>query len=199
MISGVKRLSAFVLAGGKSTRMGQDKAFLAWGQETLLSNAMKLAESVAASVYIVGDAAKFGSYASVVEDVYRDCGPLGGIHAALSRTSSELNLMLAVDLPLLKQTFLEYLVAQAEETDAMVTVPRAGNTLQPLCAVYRREFAAVAERALREGKNKIGALFAAVRTRVIEEDELHRVGFSAAMFRNLNTPADLEEARGEWV
>jgi len=195
MITGVNRITAFVLAGGKSRRMGQDKAFLPWGRETLLSHALKLAGNVAASVHTVGDARKFASYGSVVEDVYRDRGPLGGIHAALSSSNTELNLILAVDLPLLQPKFLHYLVSQADENGATVTVARAGNGWQPLCAVYRREFAAIAEQSLLAGKNKIDPLFAMVKTRVLEEQQLDEQGFSAGMFRNLNTPEELEEAR----
>ncbi|MGA8151070.1 MAG: molybdenum cofactor guanylyltransferase [Terriglobales bacterium] len=195
MITGVNRLHAFILAGGKSSRMGQDKAFLSWGEETLLSNALKLAGDVAASVYIVGDTEKFAEWGSVVEDVYRDRGPLGGIHAALAGSTAELNLMLAVDLPLIKPEFLHYLVSQANESDVAVTLPRAGNHLQPLCAVYRREFAAIAEQSLLDGKNKIDPLFPKVKTRVLLEQELAQRGLSSEMFRNLNTPEELEEAR----
>jgi molybdopterin-guanine dinucleotide biosynthesis protein A len=189
-------VTAFVLAGGKSTRMGADKAFLRWGDEGLLDRALNLARTVAEEVRIVGDVKKFGGSAFVVvEDVYRDRGPLGGIHAALSSAASELNLMLAVDLPLMKTEFLAYLIAQARKSGATVTVPNAAGGLQPLCAVYRREFAVTAEESLRAGKNKIDPLFAKVKTRVIEEEELVRAGFSAEMFRNVNTPEDLEQAR----
>jgi len=66
-----------------------------------------------------------------------------------------------------------------------------------LCAVYRREFAEVAEKALREGRYKIDALFDGTRTLVIGEDELRAGGFSAEMFRNLNTPEELAEACGQ--
>jgi len=189
---------AFVLSGGKSTRMGADKAFLQWGNETLLDRALKLAGAVVEDVRIVGDTKKFGGLASVVvEDVYRDRGPLGGIHAALSNTASELNLMLAVDLPLMKPEFLAYLITQARESGTVVTVPKAGGGFQPLCAVYRREFASAAEESLRAGENKIDALFARVSTRVIEEKELVRAGFSAEIFRNVNTPEDLKQVRAK--
>ena len=194
-MTGVTRITAFVLAGGKSSRMGRDKAFLPWGEETLLAHALKLAGSVGASVHIVGDANKFASYGSVVEDVYRDRGPLGGIHGALSSSVTELNLLLAIDLPLVEPPFLQYLASKARESGATVTVPRAGNGWQPLCAVYRREFVAIAGQFLLAGKNKIDPLFAMVKTRVLEEQELDEQGFSAGMFRNLNTPEELEDAR----
>jgi len=188
-------VAAFVLVGGKSTRMGRDKAFLRLDGETLLVRALRLAGAVAGEVRIVGEAKKFGAYGRVVEDVYRDRGPLGGIHAALLSTTTELNLMLGVDLPFVEPRFLQYLVREAQESGAVVTVARAGGGWQPLCAAYRREFADVAEQSLRQGRNKIDALFAQVKTRVIEEEELSREGFSAEMFRNLNTPEDWESAQ----
>jgi molybdopterin-guanine dinucleotide biosynthesis protein A len=188
-------VTAFVLAGGKSSRMGSDKAFLRLGDETLLWRALKTAGAVASAVRIVGEAQKFAVFGEVVEDVYPGQGPLGGIHAALSSSTTELNLVLAVDLPFLGPGFLEYLLSRARESDAMITVPRAGGGLQPLCATYRRGFVDVAERSLRERKNKIDALFATVGTCVIEEDELVRAGFSAEMFQNLNTPEEWEKAQ----
>ena len=120
---------------------------------------------------------------------------MGGIHAALSTSPTELNVMLAVDLPFVEANFLQYLLARARESGAMVTLPRAAGGLQPLCAVYERSFAAVAEDSLRKGRNKIDSLFAKVQTCVIDEEELVRGGFSLEMFRNLNTPDDLEKAR----
>lgn len=188
-------VTAFVLAGGRSSRMGSDKAFLRLGDETLLSHALKVAGAVAGEVRIVGDARKFAAFGRVIEDVYRDRGPLGGIHGALYSSATELNLVLAVDLPFVGPQLLEYLLLRARESSAMVTVPRAGGGLQPLCAVYHRGFAEVAEQLLREGKNKIDSRFATVGTCIIEEDELVRAGFSAEMFRNLNTPEELEQAK----
>jgi len=187
--------TAFILAGGKSSRMGRDKAFLQLRDETLLAHALKLVGAVAEEVRIVGDATKFSPFGRVVEDVYRNRGPLGGIHAALSASSTDLNLMLAVDLPFVDADFLQYLLSRARESTAIVTLPRAAGGLQPLCAVYRRPFAEIAEEALRNGRNKIDSLFAKAGTCVIEDDELVRAGFSSEMFHNLNTPDDLKKAQ----
>src|SRR5579872_4755279 len=162
-------ITAFVLAGGKSSRMGSDKAFLYFGKETLLSLALQAASAVAGEVRIVGDGRKFAAFGRVVEDTFRERGPLGGIHAALSTTATDLNLVVGVDLPFLTPQLLEYLLLRARECGAMVTVPRVSGGLQPLCAVYRRAFAEIAEESLRAGKNKIDSLFARVETCVIEE------------------------------
>lgn len=188
-------VAAFILAGGKSTRMGTDKAFVMLDGRTLLERALEVARAVTSDVRIVGDAAKFAAFGPVVEDVFRGCGPLGGIHAALRASLAELNLMLAVDVPFVSPALLKYLIERARgERDAAATVARAGGGWQPLCAVYRREFADLAERALGAGRYKIDALFDATHVQVISEEELKAVSFSPTMFRNLNTPADLAEA-----
>ncbi len=190
-------LTVFILAGGKSTRMGVDKAFLALDGRTLLGRALDLARSVTPDVRIVGDPAKFSAYASVVEDVFGGCGPLGGIHAALRTSQSDLNLILAVDMPLVSPALLQYLIKCAKTSTATVTVPRTNGRWQPLCAVYRREFADLAEEALREGRYKIDALFATQQTRTVEEEGLKAAGFSPNMFQNLNTPEEFEAVKGE--
>jgi len=191
----VADLTAFVLAGGKSSRMGADKALLELRGQTLLQRALQLARAVSEDVRIVGAREKVGEFAPVVEDKYPDRGPLGGIHAALASTGSDFNLILAVDLPFVEKRFLEQLVKEARASGAVVTIARAGGGLQPLCAVYRREFAVLAEQALAAGRNKIDTLFAQTTVRIMEEDELARFAFSPAMFDNLNTQEEWERAR----
>ena len=106
--------SAFVLAGGRSRRMGSDKAFLQFEGRTLLAQALDLLRALTPEVRIVGPAAKFATYGRVIEDVYPGHGPLAGIHAALSASTTELNLILAVDLPFVSESLLRFIVEQAD-------------------------------------------------------------------------------------
>jgi len=188
-------LAAFILAGGKSSRMGADKAFISFDGRTLLARALDLARSVTSDVRIVGDPAKFTSSAPAVEDIFPGCGPLAGIHAALRASSCSMNLIVAVDLPFVSPALLRFLAARAQSSSATITVPRVEGRNQPLCAIYRPAFADAAENALKQGRYKIDALFADELTQAIGEDELQQNGFSARMFRNLNTPEELAEAR----
>lgn len=188
-------VTAFVLAGGKSIRMGRAKATVELGGETLLQRALELASSAAAETFLVGPRAELEAHGRVVEDVYPGQGPLAGIHAALAATSTERNLILAVDTPFLEPRFLAYLLEQARESGAVVTLPRTADGFHPLAAVYRRSFRESAERALKEGRNKIDALFSEVKTRILEAAELEKLAFAPAIFENLNTPQDVERAR----
>jgi molybdopterin-guanine dinucleotide biosynthesis protein A len=165
----------------------------------LLERALSLPGGVCDRVAIVGDPARFQEYGSVedgrvVADVFPGCGPLAGIHAALVSSTAELNLMLAVDMPFVSKELLAFLFVTAEKSEAMVTVPRVGKGLQPLCAVYRRDFRVAAEKALRAGRYKIDMACSSVPVRVIAEDELAAAGFFEQNFFNVNTPQDRIEA-----
>ncbi len=187
-------VTAFILAGGKSSRMGVDKPLLEFNGETLLGRMLLKARRVAGKVCILGSREKFELFGPVIEDVYPERGPLGGIHAALAATTTDLNLVLAVDLPFLSEAAMKYVIDQARACDAMVTVPRIAGFLQSLVAVYRRGFAEIAEESLQQGRNKIDPLFRTTSLRILDEDELAEVDIDPAMFENLNTPQDLERA-----
>lgn len=192
-------VAAYIIAGGRSSRMGADKAFLELGGKPLITRAIEVAIQVAPEVTIVGDHRKFAAYGAEIEDVYAGHGPLGGIHAALMDSRSELNLILAVDLPFLTVQFLTYLVMQAQSSSVAVTVPSTDGFFHPLCAVYRKDFGIAAEHALAQGENKIDALFAEVALRVVTETEMAINGFDVSMFRNLNTREEWEQAKQEFA
>jgi molybdenum cofactor guanylyltransferase len=192
---GMGEVSAFVLVGGQSTRMGTDKALIELDGRPLIARALAAARSVTPDVRILGSEQKFANYGDVVEDQFPNHGPLGGIHAALRASSAGLNLIVAVDMPFVEERFLQFLIDQSRRTSAVVTVPRAAGNWQPLCAVYRLPFADFAEHALQQGKNKIDPLFTLVELCIVEEAELEKQGFSREMFRNLNTPEELQQAR----
>lgn len=188
-------VSAFVLAGGKSTRMGTDKAFLMLDGRTLLSRMLEIARSVSANVRVVGERAKYEAFAPVVEDIFPGCGPLAGIHAALRSSTTDLNVILAVDIPFVPVVLLDYLLTRAANSASIVTVPRGAGRLQPLCAIYRVAFAEVGEKSLLAGHTKIDLLFNETSTQIVSEEELQTAGFASSSFRNLNTIDDLATAR----
>lgn len=185
--------AAFILAGGKSSRMGADKAQLKLQGRTLLEIAVEKARQVLTTTDIIGPRSKFGPEA--VEDIFPNCGPLGGIHAALTHSGCDFNLILAVDTPFVEARFLRFLLEQSRNSGAAVTLARTADGFQPLCAVYRKSFAQVADRALKERRYKIDPLFSQVQMRVIEEAELRQLAFDLAMFENLNTRAEYERAQ----
>lgn len=175
--------------------MGRDKAFLELHGRTLLDHTLALARSITSDVHLVGDPNRLPSFEKVIADRYPGSGPLAGIHAALLASATDLNLVVAVDTPFLPARLLRFLVAEAERTGAIVTVPRIEGRFHPLCAVYRKEFASFADRSLATGRNKIDPLFEQVNTRIVTEADLKPLDIQPYMFDNLNTPEDLLRAQ----
>jgi molybdopterin-guanine dinucleotide biosynthesis protein A len=147
----------FVLAGGRSTRMGQDKTLLPWGDRPLLEVALdKLrALPLATAPRIAGARCDLSSYADVIADLHPGCGPLSGIEAALAASSRPLNVFLPVDVPLLPAQFLLCMLQRAETTGALATVPRINGWPQALCAVYHRDLLGHISASLVAGDYKV--------------------------------------------
>jgi molybdopterin-guanine dinucleotide biosynthesis protein A len=187
----VRDLTTFILAGGQSSRMGEDKAFLEMGGRLLIDHAMRRLKVFDCDIFLVGPKAKFNAFGRILEDHYPNCGPLAGIHAALTRSETMFNLITPVDMPLLTSQFLEALVEKAGASDAEVVIAKTADGLQPLCGVYRKTFFKTADTALKQKKYKIDA---AVLSRPHELFDAQALGYPAELFLNVNTPADLTNA-----
>ena len=186
-------VSAFVLSGGRSTRMGSDKALLTIRGKTLLARALGLGHRITHRVAIVGPRDRYaGMKERVVEDEFQNCGPLAGIHAALQATETDLNAILAVDMPFVPPDFFAYLIERAGSSPGvLVVVPRVAGIVQGTCLVCRRAFRTTCEQRLRLGCYKLEDAIQSVRSEYIEEEEIRIRGFDPAIFRSLNTPDDL--------
>jgi molybdopterin-guanine dinucleotide biosynthesis protein A len=147
----------FVLAGGRSTRMGQDKALISLAGRSLLDLALdKLrALPLAGAPRIVAARSDLSAHAAVIGDLHPGCGPLSGIEAALAASGQPLNVVLPVDIPLLPPLFLLWMLERAAITGALVTVPRFNGRPQPLCAVYHRDLLGHITASLRAGDHKV--------------------------------------------
>ncbi len=190
----------FVLVGGKSSRMGQDKALLEWNSRPL---ALHLAEAVAratSGVALVGSHERYGSLGlPVIEDVIPGKGPLSGIHAVLKATESPLNLVVGCDMPFLNYPFLKYLVRTALVSEAQVIVPESPEFgFEPLCAVYNRDMLPAVEQVLEEGLYKLSRLYERARVRRLAAAEWQPYDAHGLLFENVNTQQELENARRQW-
>jgi molybdenum cofactor guanylyltransferase len=203
MSEGFAEAEGFVLAGGRSSRMGQDKALLRLGGRSMLEIALDklLAVPLASPPRLAGTRMD----AAAIADLHPGCGPLGGIEAALTASNHPLNVFLPVDMPLLPAKFLVWMLYRAQVTGAAVTLPRINGCPQPLCAVYHRELLEPITGSLQAGDYKVmhvvGA--AASRTDVVDIFDVELVSsanpdmlaFSPLpayrWFQNCNTPEDM--------
>jgi molybdopterin-guanine dinucleotide biosynthesis protein A len=187
-------LVGFAVAGGHSRRMGRDKALLPWGESTLLDHCLGLLRAVCSDVRILsGPAPRYLDHgATVILDHVREVGPLGGIEAALASPGVPGGLFLAVDRPFVTVDLLKALLGWAEGTDAVV--PVGGGAIQPLCAVYRTACLAPIRACLKAADYRMTGFWPQVRVRQVGEEELIHFGVPAALFDNVNTPADYDRA-----
>lgn len=187
----------FVLTGGKSSRMGRDKALIEVKGRPLALHVAEAVAPVVASVALVGSRERHGSLGlPVVEDLFPGKGPLSGIHAALKESGSILNLMVGCDMPFLNSAFLKCLLEVAMVADAQVIAPESPEYgPEPLCAIYSRDALPAVEAALRNNELKVSRLFEQLRVRRLSADEWRRYNPHGLLLYNVNTPEEFEQAR----
>jgi len=131
-------VAAFVLAGGRSSRMGSDKALELFAGRPLIAHALSVLAEVAAGPRIAGVRSMLAGFAEEIPDTFADAGPLGGVHAGLGASPAEWNIFLPVDVPLMPASLLRCLVERAMLTEAPVTVAKLNGRMEPFPVVLRR-------------------------------------------------------------
>lgn len=191
--------SCIVLAGGKSLRLGYDKVLETVGNRNLLQLVVSGVASLGSEVIIVATSKQIVpqsidySRLKVVTDIYPGKGPLGGIYTGLTTSTSFYNLVVASDMPFLNQTLLRYMIQLAANFD--LVVPRVGNLVEPLQAVYAKSCLAPIKHMIKQDKLSVNQLFRLVKTRYVEAEEIERFDPNHLSFFNVNTKADLKRAR----
>jgi molybdopterin-guanine dinucleotide biosynthesis protein A len=192
----VNDIEGFILAGGLSSRMGEDKSLLRLGRRTFVERAAFALGHVADSVSLVGSRPGASAHGlRVIRDVYENSGALGGLHAALTACGARWAAVVSCDLPFVNgELFARLASLRADAIDAIAPLQQDGRP-QPLCALFAAtECRAVAEELICAGELRPRALLRRVRTRWVEFDELSDLEDSTLFFRNVNTPSDYEEA-----
>jgi molybdopterin-guanine dinucleotide biosynthesis protein A len=185
--------SAAILAGGRATRFGgRDKSALLVDGATILDRQLTALGMVSDDLMIVGSALArepgVRATARSIDDIVPACGPLGGLHAALTAARHDAVLLVACDMPYLDAAFAAHLLSLAREADAVV--PRSERGYHPLCAVYTRACLEPAAARLADRRLKMRELIDSVRTRVVPVEEIRRYGDPDRLLANVNTPAD---------
>ncbi len=188
-------ICAVILAGGKSSRMGSNKALLHFGGRPLISVLVDRIRPITSQILISSNDPHPYEFLNlpVIPDKYRGQGPLAGLHAAMLWNDCSLYMALACDLPNLEAPLLRRLVGFAKGYD--VAIPRTKDGLaHPLCAVYRRTCLPEVEQSLLRGDNKIIEILmqSSLSIRWVGPEEGH---FRETDLANINTPEDLQKIK----
>jgi molybdopterin-guanine dinucleotide biosynthesis protein A len=193
-------LSAIVLAGGASRRLGLDKAQLTFGGRPLLHIIIDRLSAVCDEMIVACGRRRDldGPHVPgrIVYDAMPGQGPLAGIEAGLRAASSDFAFVVACDMPFLQPALLSYMADLPRDYEALV--PVATGRRHPLHAIYARSCLPAIESLLARGENRADELHYHVRTRVVWEDDLRRHDPEGMSLFNLNEPADLSYARSRW-
>jgi molybdenum cofactor guanylyltransferase len=196
----MKMVSGLILAGGRSRRMGEDKAFLRIPagepgsvSQTFVERLVEKLRLLCVEVVLVAREPMQGCEQSfpdvrVVYDEVADYGPLMGLYSGLRAITSDYALVVAVDMPFVQSELLSFLLAQP--LDEAVIMPLVEQTPQVLLAVYPRSVLPFIEECLRAGRRDPRALLEVVAVRYIQEAQLRVVDPQLRSFVNVNTPEE---------
>ncbi len=191
--------NGIILAGGKSSRFGYNKILETIGKRSLLQLVIERLSPLCDEIILVTAAEqaipRFVNFPApiIVKDILPERGPLGGIYTGLNQSTSSYNLVVACDMPFLNRELLRYQLQIAEDYD--LVIPRIGNKIEALHAVYTRINISLIEQMLRQNRLSVQELSKMVRVRYVESDEIDRFDPEHLSFFNVNTRADLARAR----
>lgn len=187
--------TAAILAGGRSSRMGQDKSLLPLGGRPLIQTMAAQLQSWFREVLVVtNDPSRYAFLGlPMVGDRLVGAGPLAGMEAALTAAGRPLVHVLACDMPFIDRAVVAHLLARAQGGDA--AVPQRQGEWEPLYAVYHRRCLPAITAALERGERRMISFFAGVRVVPVPEAELAPLADLERLFFNMNTPADWAAAQ----
>lgn len=179
-----EKITGVILAGGKNSRMGSDKGLLEVDGKKIIERILDAMKQVADEIIIISNGKNYDLFGyKIYSDILKGCGPMGGIHTALSFSTNEKNLVVACDMPFLTSGDLKRIINNSSGCE--ISVPEFEGEVQPLCAVYSTSCRNKFFKLIASGEWKMKQALRHFKTKTIS--------FSENPFQNINTP---EEYRG---
>jgi molybdopterin-guanine dinucleotide biosynthesis protein A len=180
-------ISGFILAGGKSTRMGTDKALLDFHGKSFLEQMVSIIKPFCNSISICGNNSGYESFGlTVIHDSYPHIGPIAGIYSALFHTTSEWNLIVSVDTPFLDADLIQRLISRADHSDCII--PKHEMGVEPLAGLYRKSALEKVSAMIQKKDFKLIHLLSELNTSFLDCDTL--VKQNPRLFTNINRRND---------
>ncbi|NLB18279.1 MAG: molybdenum cofactor guanylyltransferase [Syntrophomonadaceae bacterium] len=191
------RSSSIVLAGGRSSRMRSNKAFIEVRGQRIIDNIIgKLSDTFDEIVLVTNDPDLYKEYAGgkirLVSDILPGKGPLSGIHTGLSYAKHDRAFTVPCDMPFLSMDFALHMVNKIGTHHGVV--PRIDGYFQPLCAAYSKSCLPIIESSLHKGHLKISGVYELLDILYLDEEEISKYGNPDVMFHNVNSRDDLRMA-----
>ena len=186
-----EEITGVILAGGKNSRMGTDKGLLQVDGKIIVERIVEALKPVVDDLLIITNGKNYDYLGyKTYNDLVKDCGPMGGIFTALLHSNTEKNFVVSCDMPFLSTELIQFIADNA--TGCEIAVPRHGEMLEPLCAVYTKKCCNKFETLL---KNKNRKLHDALKQFNVKEVQIPENIFSTDCFANINTPNEYEKIK----
>ncbi len=178
-----------VLAGGRSTRMGRDKSLLPLGGQSLIEHAVQLMQQHFERVVIVSDFPERYAFLrlQIIPDQFRGIGPLGGIHAALVNSDTDMVFVSSCDTPLVPSRLIGHLLEI--DSPRRARIPRLHGELQPLFGLYERSLLVPMRSSISRGDFSVQNFLKTIDYLPVDITLEHSF-YSPEMFANLNNPLE---------
>jgi molybdopterin-guanine dinucleotide biosynthesis protein A len=178
-------MSAILLAGGKSTRMGQDKAFMQWNGKRFLEHVIEAAKSVSSKVILSGDKDRLSEFGlEIIEDMEKDNGPVFALASCFAELADENVLVLSCDVPQINAKDLDFLIGK-QKLDADVTCYEYKGKVMPLIGIYSPSSFMAFKNAMENGERKLFSVLNGLKVNTVKYE-----GVDGLM--NINTLQDLK-------
>ena len=180
----MNNITGIILSGGKSSRMGSNKAFIPYQGELLIHRAVKILKPLCSELLISSNQydERFG-HLKMIPDEIKEIGPIGGLFSCLKASRNKINLVIPCDAPNVTSDFYRQLLKQCGGVDAVI--PRLPDgKLEPLIACYHSSVIPVMETQIVKKEYKLVSMLNVLKVHYLEVQD-------SAIFKNLNTPSDL--------
>jgi molybdopterin-guanine dinucleotide biosynthesis protein A len=194
-VGGTRQIGGIILAGGQSSRLGQDKALIDVEGELLIERVIMRLRQVVAEIVLVTDRPERLAFLGLpmTRDLYPGIGTLGGLHAGLAALHAKYAVAVGCDMPFLNPDLLRYLVSLRDTYD--VVMPQLGKYYEPLHAVYGTHCLPLIERTIQAGERRIMHALRGARVRYVQDAQIRAYDPHLRSFFNVNRPEDLERMR----
>lgn len=188
-------ITGIILAGGKSTRMGENKSLLGLNGKTVIERVADMMKSIFQEVIIITNTPDEYNFINIpmCKDIYENKGPLAGIHSGLTNSKTEKNFVISCDIPLMEKEMIEFIINY--RTDKPITVCKADGFLQQLVGLYSKSILPAINNLLNNGdqNSSVFSLLDKVKPEIINAEELEN--YKEFMFLNMNRPEDYNKIK----
>lgn len=180
----IKNIGVIILAGGKSSRMGQDKGMMNFDGAPMVKSIIHTAKKITDHIIIIANNPEYNQFNyPVYQDKVKDIGPIGGIYTGLLHSNFDKNIILSCDSPFVNPALLKFLVDNSDDHD--VTVPVNQGRSHQLIGIYSKNCLQILKNQIELGKYRIRDAFDLMNVNLLDADH-----FDSKIFSNINTIED---------